>query len=200
MPSTSRSGRFFLLAVLGGVGTYLFADVAIGLIYTREKFGPAADVLRAFVPMQLLMYVDLFLASAIVAAGNAGRLARAKVAAVVVTTGIAFVLVPLCQTRLGNGGLGVMYATGIGELLMTIAGAYFLRDSIDGRTLGDVCRSLVAGVATVLLIQLLPEFTPFLSIPLCIVVFAALSFLFGAAKRSDVEMVMMSFQKRSPAS
>ena len=41
----------------------------------------------------LLMYVDVFLANAIVAAGKAGRLAGSKVIAVILTTGLA--LVPL---------------------------------------------------------------------------------------------------------
>ena len=64
-----------LLAILGAVGTYLFADVAVGLIYSMQKFGPAADTLRAFAPVLLLMYVDMFLGMAILAAGKAGRLA-----------------------------------------------------------------------------------------------------------------------------
>ena len=78
----------------------------MGLIYSLQKFGPAADTLRAFAPVLLLMYVDIFLSVAILAAGKAGRLASAKVASVVLTTGLVFVLVPVCQARFANGGLG----------------------------------------------------------------------------------------------
>jgi O-antigen/teichoic acid export membrane protein len=188
-----------LLAVLGAVGTYLFADVPVALIYSLQKFGPAADTLRAFAPVLLLMYVDVFLGTAILAAGRAGPLAGAKVASVVVTTGLVFVLVPLCQARFGNGGLGVMYAMTIGELLMLVAAGFLIRKALDGRTIADVCRSLVAGVATVLLIRLLPSLTPFLAIPMCIFAFGVLSLLVGAVKRSDVTMLLGSFRNPKPA-
>jgi O-antigen/teichoic acid export membrane protein len=189
---------FLLLAVLGAVGTYLFADVPVGLIYSLQKFAPAADTLRAFAPVLLLMYVDMFLGVAILAAGKAGRLAIAKVASVVLTTGLVFVLVPLCQARFANGGLGVMYAMTIGEVLMLVAHCILIRDAVDSRTIGDVCRSLIAGAATVLLFRLLPALTPFLAIPLCVLVFTGLSLLVGAAKRSDVEVLLASYRNRRP--
>jgi O-antigen/teichoic acid export membrane protein len=187
-----------LLAVLGAVGTYLFADVAVGLIYSLQKFGPAADTLRAFAPVLLLMCVDVFLATAILAAGKARRLAGVKVASVVLTTALVFVLVPVCQARFANGGLGVMYAMAISESLMLIAAGILMRETINVATIGDVCRSLIAGVATVLLIRLLPAFTPFLAIPMCVLVFGGLSLLFGAVKRSDIEMLLASFRKPAP--
>lgn len=188
-----------LIAVLGAVGIHLFADVPVGLIYSMKKFGPAADILRAFAPVLLLMFIDMFLTTAILAAGKGGRLALAKVASVIVTTGLVFILVPLCQTRLGNGGLGVMYAMTIGELLMLIAAGALIREAIDGRTLGNVCRTLIAGAATVLLIQVLPPISPFLTIPLCLLAFAGLSLLVGAVTRADVEMLLAPLRKkRSP--
>jgi len=189
-----------LLAVLGAVGTYLFADVAVGLIYGLQKFGPATDTLRAFAPVLLLMYVDVFLGMAILAAGKAGRLASIKVASVVFTTGLVFVLVPLCEARFANGGLGVMYAMTIGELLMLVAAGILIRDAVDGRTIGDACRSLIAGAATVLLIRVLPAPRPFLAIPMCVLVFGGLSLLVGAMKRSDVEMLLASFRRGQPGS
>jgi O-antigen/teichoic acid export membrane protein len=184
-----------LFAVLGAAGTYLFADVPVGLIYSLQKFGPTADILRAFAPVLLLMYVDMFLAMAIVASGKAGGLAIAKVGSVVLTTGLVFALVPIAQARFANGGLGVMYAMAIGELLMLVAAGILLRETIDRRTIGDLCRGMMTGAATVLLIRLLPAFTPFLAIPMCVLVFGGLSLLFGAAKRSDVEILLASFRK-----
>jgi O-antigen/teichoic acid export membrane protein len=187
----------FLLAVLGAVGTYLFADVAIGLIYSLRKFGPAANTLRAFAPVLLLMYVDVFLANAIVAAGKARRLAGAKVASVVLTTGLVFVLVPRCQARFANGGLGAMFAMAIGELFMLIVAGILIRSDVDGRTIGDMGRSLLAGAATLVVFHFLPAFTPFLAIPLCLCVFAGVALLVGAVKRSDVELLVGSFRKSS---
>jgi O-antigen/teichoic acid export membrane protein len=185
----------FLLAVLGAVGTWLFAEVPVAIIYSLQKFGPAAEILRAFAPVLLLMYVDMFLSLAVLAAGKASKLAVVKVASVAITTVLVFLLVPLCQERFDNGGLGVMYAMGIGELLIVIASWFLLREAVDGRALGDMFRSLVAGAATVLLFQLLPPFSPILAIPACVLMLAGLSFLAGALKRSDVELLMASFRK-----
>jgi hypothetical protein len=85
----------------------------------------------------------------------------------------------------------------IGELLMVTAAGILMRKTVNAATIGDVCRSLIAGAATVLLIRLLPAFTPFLAIPICVLVFGGLSLLFGAVKRSDVEMLLTSFRKPS---
>jgi len=186
------------LGVLVAVGTYLFADVPVELIYSLQKFGPAADVLRAFAPVALFLYVDVYLGVAIVAAGKAGRLAGAKVISVVVTSALVFVLVPFCQARFANGGLGVVYATVIGEALMVVTGSVIIREAIDRSTISDACRSLIVGAVVLLLFRNLPAFSPFLAIPLCVLVFAGLSLLIGAMKRSDVEMLLAPFRKPLP--
>jgi O-antigen/teichoic acid export membrane protein len=185
-----------LVAVLGAVGTYLFADVAVGLIYGLEKFAPSADTLRAFAPALLLMYVDLFFSTAILSAGKAGRLAGVKVLSVVVTAVLVFVLVPICQARFGNGGLGAIYAMTLGEVLVLTASVVLVREVVSASTVSDVFRSLIAGAATILLLRLLPPFTPFLAIPLCVLTFGGLSLLVGAVRRSDVESLLTSLRKR----
>jgi uncharacterized membrane protein YvlD (DUF360 family) len=86
----------------------------------------------------------------------------------------------------------------IGELLMLVASVVLVRETVDGRTVGDVCRGLIVGAVTILLFRILPALTPFLAIPLCLLVFGGLAFLVGAVKRSDVEMLLASFRKRSP--
>jgi hypothetical protein len=91
-----------------------------------------------------------------------------------------------------------MYAMAIGELLMIAADIIFIREVVDRGTISDVCRTLIAGGATILLMRLLPSWSPFLAIPLCIAVFAGLSFLAGAMKRSDVELLRASFRKPLP--
>ncbi len=178
-----------LLAFLGGIGTYLFADVPVALIYSLEKFAPAVDSLRAFAPVLVLMYVDIFLASAIVAAGKAVRLAGIKAASVAFTSGLVFVLVPLYQARYANGGLGAIHAMAIGELVMVVAEAILMGEFLDRRTLGDLLRGLIAAAATFMVVREWPALTPFLAIPLCVSVFAAISLLVGAVNRSDVAML-----------
>ncbi len=190
----------FLLAVLGAVGTYLFADVPIGLIFGLPKFAPSAETLRAFAPVLLLMYVDVFLSMAVLAIGKAGRLALVKVVSVIIATALALMLVPICQSRFGNGGVGVMYAMATGELFAFVASWALIRTSVDGRAVGDMIRGLVAGVGTLLLFELLSALTPFLGIPLCVTVFVGLSWLSGAIRQADIDVLLASFRKTSPSS
>jgi O-antigen/teichoic acid export membrane protein len=187
-----------LLAVLGAVGTYLFADVAVGLIYGMKKFGPAADDLRAFAPALLLMYLGMFLSMAAVAKGNAGWLAIAKGASVALTTCLVFLLVHICQDRFGNGGLSVPLAMMMGESFMLVCGILLVRGSIAGGMILHVCRGLTAGAATIGVVRLVPNLTPFLAIPMSVVVFGVVSWLVGAVKRSDFESLLLSFRKRTP--
>jgi hypothetical protein len=89
-----------------------------------------------------------------------------------------------------------MYAMAIGELLMLIASGVIIRETVHSYKLADMGRSLLAGVVTILVMRLLPALNPFFAIPLCVLVFAGMSLLVGAVKRSDVEMLKAS-RKRS---
>jgi O-antigen/teichoic acid export membrane protein len=187
-----------VLSVLGAVGTYLFADMAIRLVYGLQKFGPASDNLRAFAPLMLLMYVDVLLTMAIVATGRANRLAGIKVATVAITTGLVFLLIPLCQARFANGGLGVLYAMTIGELPMLVAACRLVPEAVNARTIGDLCRSLIAGAGTLMLMRSFPPLPPVLAIPMCVLVFGGLGLLVGAVKRSDIKLLLTSYRKPAP--
>src|SRR5262249_17491965 len=47
------------LGVLAAAGTYLFADVAVAVVYSRARFGPSIAVLRAFAPYLLLVFINM---------------------------------------------------------------------------------------------------------------------------------------------
>jgi O-antigen/teichoic acid export membrane protein len=184
------------VAVLGAVGTYLFADVAVGLIYSSRKFGASGLILRAFAPALLLLYIDMVFGHAILAAGKAGRLAAAKIAAVAVTTGLEFVLVPWCQSRFGNGGMGTMLAMGAGEVAMVSAAFLIIREAVDLRLLLDLGRGVISGGATVVLMRLGPELPAYVGIPVCIGVFVALSRVTRLVDRADLELLALAVQRK----
>jgi O-antigen/teichoic acid export membrane protein len=160
-----------LVAVLGAVGTYLFADGVVGLIYGASKFGQAADILKAFAFALPLIYLDMLFGAAIFGMGKAGRLASCKFAAVVVTSAAALLLVPLFQTRYGNGGIGVVVATAAGELVMVGASILLTREIVHRRMILHLARTLLAGGLTVLLIKGIPAIPFFVAIPLCVAAF-----------------------------
>ena len=152
------------LAVLGAVGTYLFADFAVGFLYSEEKFGPAADVLKAFAPALMLIYIDLLFAHAIIAAGKAGQLAKAKIVAVIATTGLGLVLVSWFEANFGNGGIGIVLAMACGELIMVGVAMKMIRHVLERAMVVDAFRGLLSGASTILLMRQIPGVTPFLAI------------------------------------
>jgi O-antigen/teichoic acid export membrane protein len=196
---TLRTGFRALLfvAVLGAVGTFLYADIAVGIIYSKRKFGPAADILRAFTPALLLIYVDMLLGHAILAVGKAGQLAKAKMVAVVVTTGVELVLIPFCQARFSNGGIGIVLAMASGELVMVSAAVLLIRHMISGGMAIDFLRGLAAGAATIVLMRSLPGVSPFIGIPACVAAFAILSVVVGLVRRADLAPLVAVFRRRA---
>jgi O-antigen/teichoic acid export membrane protein len=128
------------VSVLGGVGTFLFADFAVDLAYTKEKFGEGGRILRTFAPALILIYLDMLLGYATVARQKAGRLAVVKVTAVATTAALEFVLIPWTQARWGNGGFGVTMSVTIGELVMLLGTVALIRDILDRAVLLDLVR------------------------------------------------------------
>jgi O-antigen/teichoic acid export membrane protein len=188
-----------LVALLGAIGTFLFADTAIGFIYSREKFEPAGAILRAFAPVLLLVYVSIMFGQAIMALGRAAPLAWVKLASVVVTTALEFVLIPWSQARFENGGVGVMFALAGGELLMVVAAVVLIRDSINRGMFVDLLRGLAVGAGTIATMQLLPVIPWFIGVPLCIGSFLGLCFLAGLLHRDDLQLLVESFSNRGSA-
>ena len=186
-----------VVATLGAVGTYLFADVAVALIYTEQRFGQAADNLRVFAPTLVLIYADMLFGSVLFAVGKAGRLAGVKFVAVAVTTGISFFLIPYFQSRYGNGGMGVLIGMGAGELLMVAASIAMVREALERRMLVDVMRAMAAAAGTVFLVQWLPITTPVVTIPLCVLLFLGLSYAFGLVDRTDIAALLGGLRGRS---
>lgn len=178
------------LGALGGVGTFLFADVAVGLIYGAKGFGPSGAILKVFGVGLFLMFIDVLLGHVITATGRSTGFAVAKVASVVVSTALDFYLIPLFQHRYGNGGIGVIVAFASSEIVVFAGSLYLMpRGSLEPRIAVDVARSVACAAVTAFLFVLLPPLSPFLAIPLCVVVFAAASLALGLVSRADLVLL-----------
>lgn len=185
-----------MLAMLGGIGTYLFADLAIGVVYGAEKFGPAAGTLKAFAPALVLIYLGMILGYAILAVGKAARLATIKITAVVVTTALEWVLVSWFQTRFQNGGIGIVLSLAGGELVMVTSAAVILRNALDRGVFVDLLRASAAGAATVVSMRVLPTIPPPVAIPLCVLIFGVMSALVGLIRRTDADVLLSRLRGR----
>jgi len=175
-----------LVGALAAVGTWLFADVAVGLVYGTSRFGPTVTILKVFAPGMLFFFVSAVLASMVVATGRSRGLAVAKLAGVVIGVGLDFVFIAWTQERWGNGGIGVVLAFAASELLVLLASVVILPDGTLGRELlADLGRAVGASAGTLLLFGFMPAFRPVLAIPACIAVFLLFSLAFGLVTRED---------------
>ncbi len=183
------------VAALGALGIYLFADVAVGIVYSIQKFGPSASILRAFAPGMFLVFIDMMFGMAIVALGQASKIAVAKGVTVVVMSALEIALIPYFQSRYGNGGLGVMAAFFVGELFMVGADVYLLRKILTVAIAIDVGRAILAAAATFVAMRTIGLTSAIVGIPACILLFTASSFAVGLIRRDDVQRVIAIFRR-----
>jgi O-antigen/teichoic acid export membrane protein len=178
------------LGALAATGTYLFAGTAVGLIYGSQHFGPAATILQVFAPGLFLVFIDILFGNIIYATGHGTGFAIAKVASVVVSTALDALLIPLCQARYGNGGIGVVLAFALSEFVVFAGCLFVLRRALGAASALDLLRAVAAGGATVLLGHFAPAWLPFwLAIPLCVGAFGLLCLAVGLIDRSDVDVL-----------
>ena len=186
-----------VLGMLAGVGTWLFADLAIGLVFGRAHFSPAIAILRLSAPVIFLYFVDVLLGMAIMAAGRERRFSAVKVAAVVIGTVLDILLVPWCEARFGNGGLGVELAEIAAETVMGAAAlAIIPHGTVNRHVLGDVARTLAAGAGALLAGEGLSSLHPAIGLPLAVGVYAALVYALGLVSRDDLALIVATVRRR----
>jgi O-antigen/teichoic acid export membrane protein len=179
-----------LAGALAAVGTYLFADDAISIIYGRQHFAASVIILKVFAPGFLLLFVNVLLGNSLLAAGRAKIFALVKMANVVTCVALELVLIPFFQHSAGNGGIGVVAAVALSELVV-FAGAILLlrRDGAGLDIAADVARALGAAALTVGLFALLPRLPFVIGVPLCLIVYLLCTAALGLVRRSDIEKV-----------
>lgn len=192
IPDLSRTLRpalrlYLGLAALGTAGTFLFADVAVTVIFGEKHFDPAIDLLKVFAPILPLVFMDVLFGTTLTAVGKTKEIAVVKSLSIIVGAALAFLLIPLCQDRFGNGAIGLMLAFGLSEMMMLAAFLYLLpRGALHASAIPELLRAAAAGAGTVAIFRILPVATPWLTIPASIALFAALAFALGLVQKEDV--------------
>jgi O-antigen/teichoic acid export membrane protein len=179
-----------LIGALGSAGTYLFAQIVVEVVYGRLHYLPAVTILQVFSPVMFVLFVDVILGRALLAASRAKALAVVKVASVVVSTALDVVLIPWFQARHGNGGIGVVVAFALSELVV-FAGvvAIMPRGVLRVETVVEAAKTIAAAAGTVLLLRSIPGLPPAAGIPLTVVVFFAVAFALRLIHRSDLALL-----------
>ncbi len=186
-----------LLASVGAVGTYLLADFAVSVVYGRVRFAPAGLILKAFAPGLFLLFVDILLGTALIASGRSVALAAVKVANVVLSTVLDLLLVPWCQARFGNGGIGLVVAFGASELLMFVGAILLLPRGGMGTTLFvDLARAIAVALGTVAVAEAVRSTSSGLVAVASLVAFGALALGLRLVGRAELQFLAAAV--RSP--
>jgi hypothetical protein len=148
----------------------------------------------------LLVFVDILLGNTLYAAGAAVGFAVVLALKVAVSAGLSIVLVPILQARTGNGGIGIVLAFALSELVV-LSGALVLlpRGTLSGAAAVDAARAIGAAGLTLLLFWALPSLPPWLGIPLCVVTFSLASWLLGLMRGQDVQALLSILRRSEPA-
>jgi O-antigen/teichoic acid export membrane protein len=188
------------LGALAAIGTFLFADDAIAIVYGRRDFGPSAMILKVYAPGFFLLFIDVLLGNALFALGRVTGLTVAKAASLVVSTALELVLIPIFEQRTGNGGIGVVAAFAVSEIVV-FGGAVIL---LGQETLGlnvaiDMARALGSAALTLLLFWWMPPLPFLVGVPICVVAFLLCSVGLGLVRRADVELFRSLLRKEQSA-
>ena len=179
-----------LIGVCVSVGTFLFADFAIHVVYSRSGFGPAADDLRVLAGFVFLMYFTLLLGTTIAAAGKQMLWAAAQAMCIVVSAVGDPLLVPLCERRFGNGGLGVCLSTLISELLVLAAAMFLVRgEGLIRQLRAAVLPALAGGVAMWAAASLLRGLPTVITMAVSTVAYAAVVIALGGVDRTHLDLL-----------
>lgn len=185
------------LGGLASVGTWLFADVAIHIMFGQRQYRPAGIILQVYGLGLFLTFVDILIGTALTAVGRATAFAVAKIASLLLAVGLELLLIPYFQARAGNGGIGVTLATVLSEVVIFAGGLLLMpKGTLGLDVFVDGARALASALGTFLVLHWLPPLPPWVGIPLCIVVFVVLSTAVGLVRRGDLAVFRALLQRR----
>ena len=186
--STARAGlkAGALLAVPIALGCALYPRLGVWL-FSERSFGPAADNLRVLAPYVLLLYLTIPLGCCLSAAGRQRAWALGQLGCVAVSLVLDPLLIPLFQTRTGNGGLGVGVAMVASEVLMlALALALAPRGLVDRAVLRSLGLALAAGGGMVLAARLCSGLNPLAAASVSLAAYAGCLWALNAVDRPQV--------------
>jgi O-antigen/teichoic acid export membrane protein len=174
------------LGALAGIGTILFADDAIAIVYGQRQFAPSAIILKVYAPGFLLLFMNILFGNVLFALARAKAAAVVKMANVVVCTALELVLIPIFQQQAVNGGIGVVAAFVASEFVVFSGAIFLLRREVLGLDISvDIARALGSAALTLLLFWFMPPLPFLIGVPLCVLVFLLCSVGLGLVRRAD---------------
>ncbi len=145
--TTQKGLNFILLTGIPiSIVCFYYSMEIIGFLFGLKDYLPAAANLEIFAAGLLLLYIDMILATAIIACDKQRQLAWVAFIAVLINVGLNYFMIPYTQIHYGNGGIGAAVATLTTEFYVLISSIFILPKSIfDGSETGVWLKSALAG-------------------------------------------------------
>jgi O-antigen/teichoic acid export membrane protein len=181
----------FLVTLPMSLGIMLLAGPLIELLRYPAAFQHSIPVIMLLAPGFPIVAADMIIGTVLNSLDRQRQWAVAGVAAAVLNPLLNLVLIPICQSRFGNGAIGAAAATTATEGLLMAAGIYLLpRAVFDLPTVLRIGRCLAAAIAMVAVVL------PLRALPLPVPVAAgaatylAAALLLGAISREEIREVV----------
>jgi O-antigen/teichoic acid export membrane protein len=169
------------------VGTFLFADTGVSIVFGAAAFARAADNVRALSIYILPVFLHMILGTAILSSGRQLAWALSKGAIVIASAGASLFLIPWFQATTGNGGLGAAWVTAGAELAMLFAALKLIRKgTLDRSIFIDLLRAMAASASMALPVYAMPAAPMALKFAVAGIAYAATLALVGGIGASDV--------------
>jgi O-antigen/teichoic acid export membrane protein len=176
-----------LLGAPVAIGTFLYADPAVHLVY-GWAFVETASNLRVLALYAMPVFLNIALGSALMASGKELKWAIFKLAMVIGGAGVSFFFIPYFQAHFGNGGIGAAVVTAGAEFLMLGAALAMSPPGFTDAALGlDVLRICGAGALMVAVARLMIA-TPFIAAVVSVVAYCAGLFLTRAVALREIDL------------
>ncbi len=183
------------LGALASVGSFLFADDAIAIVY-GQHFGPSAIIMKVFGLGFPLLFMGVLFFTTLFALGRAKVLSVVKVASVALTATLELVLIPIFQERTGNGGIGVVAAAVASEFVVFAVVIFLLRREVLALDFWvDIARALGSAALTMLLFFWMPPLPFLVGVPVCVIAFSLISVGLGLVRRDDIRLFQAVLRK-----
>jgi len=180
-------------------GCGLFPELGVW-IFNGITFGPTSDDLRILSLYLLLVYFSMPLSSILMSSGKQRPWVILQLACVAVSVLIDPWLIPLCQSRFGNGGLGVCIATALSEVMMVSGGIWLARRQLSGlfdrQLLRNMFFALLGGAAMAMIAMLLRRYSSWFVAPVSLLAYVSVLFLSGLLSRSQLQQMRGLFARR----
>jgi O-antigen/teichoic acid export membrane protein len=168
-------------------GVAMIAGPMIHLLY-RPDYAPAIPVLIILAISAPPTYLSIMLSQLVTASGRPGTWAKVMAAALVVNLPLNLMLIPLLQSRIGNGAVGAAVALLATELMVSAIGLTVVRGVLNAGSVTRLLRAALAALGMACVLWAIRGYGPLAQIPTGMVSFIVLALFLRVPTATEISL------------